>query len=75
VIVTDVPTEPIVGVKLVIVGAPVSPTTKETVLVAFPPGALTVIGPVVAPAGTVVVMRVAVAEITVAAVPLKVMEF
>ena len=49
VIVTPVPTGPFVGVKLAIVGAIV----KLVALVAGPPGAVTLTGPVVAPAGTV----------------------
>jgi hypothetical protein len=48
-IVTLVPTDPFAGVKLVIVGA----TMKLLVLVAVPPGVVTLIGPVVASAGTV----------------------
>jgi hypothetical protein len=50
VIVTLAPTSPLVGVKLVILGA----TVKLAALVAAPPGAVTLSGPVVAPAGTVV---------------------
>ncbi len=46
---TLVPTGPLVGVKLVIVGA----TVKLLALVAVPPGVVTAIGPVVAPEGTV----------------------
>ena len=49
VIVTTVPTSPLVGVKLVIVGD----TVKLVALVAVPPGVVTLSGPVVAPAGTV----------------------
>ena len=49
-IVTVVPTDPLVGVKLVIVGA----TVKLPALVAVPPGVVTLSVPVVAPAGTVV---------------------
>jgi hypothetical protein len=42
------------GVKLVIVGAPeLALTVKFALLVAEPKGAVTLIGPVVAPAGTV----------------------
>jgi hypothetical protein len=48
-IVTIVPTAPLVGAKLVIVGA----TTKLVALVAVPPGVVTLRGPVVAVAGTV----------------------
>ena len=50
-IVTPVPTCPLVGVKLVIVGA--LSTVKVATLVALPPGAVTLSGPVVAPLGTV----------------------
>ena len=50
-IVTLVPTGPLVGVKLVIVGAGM--TVKLVALVAVPPGVVTVSGPVVAAAGTV----------------------
>ena len=50
-IVTLVPTGPLVGVKLVIVGA--GTTVKLLALVAVPPGVVTRSGPVVAPVGTV----------------------
>jgi hypothetical protein len=50
-IVTLVPTGPLAGVKLVIAGAGI--TVKLLVLVAVPPGVVTLNGPVVAPAGTV----------------------
>jgi hypothetical protein len=50
-IVTLVLTDPLVGVKIVIVGA--LTTVKLFVLVAVPPGVVTLSGPVVAPAGTV----------------------
>jgi hypothetical protein len=49
--VTLVPTGPLVGAKLVIVGAGI--TVKLFVLVAVPPAVVTLSGPVVAPAGTV----------------------
>ena len=51
VIVTLVPTGPLVGAKLVIVGA--GTTVKLLALVAVPPAVVTLTGPVVAPAGTV----------------------
>ena len=51
-IVTLVPTGPLAGVKLVIVGA-LAATVKLAALVAVPPGVVTLSGPVVAPAGTV----------------------
>ena len=50
-IVTLVPTGPLAGVKLVIVGAGI--TVKLFVLLAVPPGVVTLSRPVVAPAGTV----------------------
>ena len=50
-IVTLVPTGPLVGVKLVIVGGRF--IVKLAVVVAVPPGVVTASGPVVAPAGTI----------------------
>ena len=50
-IVTLVPTGPLVGVTLVIVGAGM--TVKLLALVAVPPGVVTLTGPVVAVVGTV----------------------
>jgi hypothetical protein len=50
-IVTLVPTGPLAGVTLVIVGAGI--TVKVVALVAVPPGVVTLSEPVVAPAGTV----------------------
>ena len=53
-------------------GAPESANTAKAVLVeAEPPGAVTVMGPVVAVAGTVATIRVVVAETIVAETPLK----
>jgi len=53
-------------------GAPGAvPTVNEVLLVADPAGVVTVIGPVVAPAGTLVTIWLGLDEITVAAVPLK----
>ena len=77
VIVTVVPGAPIVGVKFVIVGAPEAAdvTVNALLLVIEPTGQLTPIGPVVAPAGTMVTSCVRVAEITVAPTPLKVTVF
>ena len=49
--VTLVPSGPVVGEKLVIEGA--LTTVKLFALVAVPPGVVTLTGPVVAPAGTV----------------------
>ena len=60
-IVTVVPTGPLAGEKLVIVGA-LAVTTKPLALVAVPPGVVTRIRPVVAPAGTSA--RIEVAEST-----------
>ena len=51
-IVTLVPTGPLVGVKLVIAGA-VGAIVKLPALVAVPPAVVTLSGPVVAPAGAV----------------------
>jgi hypothetical protein len=51
-IVTLVPTGPLVGVKLVIVGA-LGVTVNALGLVAAPPGVVTLSVPVVAPVGTV----------------------
>ena len=48
---TLVPTGPLAGVKLVIVGGLI--TVKLPALVAVPPGVVTLMVPVVAPAGTV----------------------
>jgi hypothetical protein len=56
---TEVPTGPLVGLNDVIVGAPVAVTVKFVELVAVPLGVVTEIGPVVAPEGTVAVIRVA----------------
>src|SRR5205807_203639 len=60
-IVTVVPTGPLAGEKLVIVGA-LAVTTKPLALVAVPPGVVTRIGPLVAPLGTCA--RIEVAEST-----------
>ena len=49
--VTLVPTGPLVGVKLLMEGG--AATVKLLPLVAVPPGVFTLMGPVVAPAGTV----------------------
>jgi hypothetical protein len=56
VIVTGVPTGPVVGLKLVIVGGGGVVTVKLVDEVAVNPPAVTLITPVVAPAGTVVLM-------------------
>jgi hypothetical protein len=68
---TVAPTAPIVGVKFVIVGWPLLPETVNAVdEVAAPAGEVTEIVPVVAPFGTKTINCVALAEVTVAAVPL-----
>src|SRR5256885_10786787 len=59
--VTLIPTGPLVGAKLVIVGG-LTTTVNELLLVAVPPGVVTLSGPVVAPAGTVA--WIAVSEVT-----------
>jgi hypothetical protein len=59
------------GVKLVMDGLPVLvKTIKLALLETEPEGVATVIGPVVAPVGTVTANSVGVAEFTFAAVPL-----
>src|SRR5207247_896685 len=70
-IVTVVPTGPLVGVKLVMVGG-LAVTVKLLELVAVPPEVVTLSGPVVAPLGTVAEIEVAVVTVKVALVPLKV---
>ena len=69
--VTVVPTGPEVGVKEVMVGNAVIVTTKSVALVAVLQPMVTVIFPVVAPAGTVVLMVVEVEAVTDVAMPLK----
>ena len=54
-IVTLVPGDPLAGEKLLMVGSGCV-TVKLSVLVTVPPGVMMVIGPLVAPAGTVVVI-------------------
>ena len=74
--VTVVPGEPMVGVKPLIVGGPTGVITmKVALLVAEPVGVVTEISPVVAPAGTLVVICEAVAAVTVAAMLLNVVVF
>jgi len=72
VMVIVVPTPPVAGVKLVMVGAvaELAFTVKSVEEVVGFPSTITVILPVVAPVGTVTVSSVAVAAVTVAAVPL-----
>src|SRR6185295_12556960 len=69
-IVTAVPTGPLVGLNDVIVGAD-AVTVKSPTLVAVPPGVVTLIFPVVAPEGTVASMRAAETTVKLAGVPLK----
>ena len=68
-IVTDVPTAPEVGLKLLMLGADVVLTVKLTPLLATPPTVTTTF-PLVAPAGTGTAMLVALQFVGVAAVPL-----
>ena len=76
VIVTGVPGVAIAGLNPEIAGAPFGgDTINEVLLVAEPAGEVTLIVPVVAPAGTVVMICVAVEEVTAAAAPLKVTVF
>ncbi len=56
VITTDVPTDPLVGLKLVIVGAGEGFTMNDADESTKPPGVVTLMAPVVAPGGTVVLM-------------------
>src|SRR5207237_1368728 len=69
VIVTLVPTGPLVGEKLVIVGGGM--TVKLLAPVAVPAEVVTFVGPVVAPAGTVAVIDVDEFNVKLALVPLK----
>ena len=66
-IVTEAPGEPLVGEKLVIFGAV---TVNVALLVAVPAGFVTEILPVVAPAGTVVLILLSDAMVKAAVVPL-----
>jgi hypothetical protein len=68
--VTEVPAAPVVGVKLAIVGAPGTVTTKSVALVAVFPATVTVTLPVVAPLGTVVLIEPESDALTVALTPL-----
>jgi len=73
-IVTDVPTPPPLGEKLVMVGGAMATTVKLVPLVAVPPSVVTAIGPVVRPEGTVAVIWTSELKVKVAVVPLKVTE-
>ena len=68
--VTDVPAAPLDGEKPLIVGADPPVTVKFGPLVAVPDDVVTVILPVVAPAGTLVVIRPSFATLKLADVPL-----
>jgi hypothetical protein len=72
-IVTVVPLGPLVGENDVIVGDPVGVTVKLPVLVAVPPGVVTLIRPVMAPDGTTAV--ICVGELTVKLVALVFLNF
>ena len=72
VIVTEAPTAPLVGEKLVIVGPRI--TVNVAALVAVPAGVVTAMAPLVAPAGTVAVIWLAESTTYVALLPLKVTE-
>jgi hypothetical protein len=63
---TEAPTAPLVGVKDAIVGA----TVKVAALVPVPAGAVTLIGPLDAPVGTLVVIEVEETTVKVVLVPL-----
>jgi hypothetical protein len=76
VIVTDVPAVPTVGLKLVIAGMPTVPVTVNgAVLDAEPAGVVTSITPVVAPAGTVAINVVGLADVIAATVLLNLTVF
>jgi len=68
VITTVAPTEPLDGAKPPIVGGPI--TANAPALVAVPPGVVTEIGPVAAPAGTAAVIWAAEFTVKAALVPL-----
>jgi hypothetical protein len=72
IIVTDVPTAPEVGERLMMVGAATSESTLKLTLLLATPDTVTTTGPVVAPFGTVTVMLVVLQLVTEAIVPLNV---
>ena len=75
-IVSGVPIVAIPGLKPLIVGAPPAPPTmNDALLVADPLGAVTAIGPEVAPEGTAVTISVAVLDVSAAVTPLKLTVF
>src|SRR5512132_1896510 len=69
VMVTRVPSPPILGLIPVIVGTPPSLTVNGVALVADPEGVVTLIGPDVAPAGTVTTTSVPDDDATTPALP------
>ena len=74
--ITGVPGVPMVGLNPVMTGTPgAAITVKGVPLEVEPLGAATVIGPVAAPDGTLVTIRVAVAETTAAGTPLNMTVF
>jgi hypothetical protein len=74
---TAAPAGAMEGVNPEIVGGLIGlpPTVKEVALVADPDGAVTAIGPVVAPAGTVATISVVVLELTAPVTPLNLTVF
>ena len=66
-IVTHVPASPRSGIKLVNVGALLAATVKLLALMALPNAFLTVMGPVIAPAGTTAVIEVSETTVNTAA--------
>src|SRR5215207_1778326 len=73
--VTASPATPTTGVKPVTVGTLTAPTVKGLKLAAVPAGEVTEMGPVVAPAGTLVTICVAVEDWTAAVTPLNLTVF
>jgi hypothetical protein len=71
---TLVPTGPDVGVNEEIAGGEDAVTMKLDALVAVPPGVATLIGPVVAPGGTLVAIDVSLVTVNAAGMPLNVTE-
>jgi hypothetical protein len=74
-IVTAVSAPPHTGVKPVIVGCFEAARVNVLELVPVPPGAVTLIVPVVAPAGTVTTSLLRLTELTVASIPLNLTTF
>jgi hypothetical protein len=69
---TEVPATPDAGVKLVMTGAPGIVTVKSSALVAVFPATVTVIRPLVAPSGTLVLIEPVSEALAAAAFPLNV---